>query len=89
MIEKITYVITGDFSAPSIEVPAVNPNPQIPPIQPTPYHYLLALSALITAATPLILGLINGKSDFSSNLPRKVRVRKPQDKEKLTQNDEV
>jgi hypothetical protein len=89
MIENITYVITGDLSAPSIEVPAVNPNPQIPPIQPTPYDYLLALSALITAATPLILGLNSEKSDFFKDLSKKVRLKKRQDKQKSTQNDEV
>ncbi|GAB1544597.1 hypothetical protein NUACC21_72730 [Scytonema sp. NUACC21] len=41
------------------------PNPQGQPLSLTPYDYFALLPALITAATPLILGLREKKSSVS------------------------
>lgn len=40
-----------------IGVPATADIPTPPVIQPTPYHYLALLPAILTALTPLVLGL--------------------------------
>ncbi|MBE9216496.1 hypothetical protein IQ247_28195 [Plectonema cf. radiosum LEGE 06105] len=40
-----------------INVPATSNFPTPPVIQPTPYDYLALLPAILTALTPLILGL--------------------------------
>lgn len=81
MITKNQQNSTKDFLAEtSIEVPAVSPNGESPSItQPTPYDYLTILPAILTAATPLILGLA-AKSDF---------FRKQNSKQQSTENNDV
>ena len=82
---KTTDIPTDFASVTNIEVPAVNPNWQAPPmIQLTPYHYLAVLPAIITAATPLILGLTT-KSDFLRK--RQFREKQKQKKQQITEND--
>ncbi|RCJ37995.1 hypothetical protein A6770_39780 [Nostoc minutum NIES-26] len=85
---------TDDFlSITNVEVPAVNPNLQTPPIQPTPYHYLALLPNLIAAATPLILGLtrrLKKERNFRFRVRKTLKqARKRQDKQKPTQSDDV
>lgn len=67
-MDSIKYSSLNNFDNNSthIEVPAT-PNVPTPQVgqQPTPYDYLTLLPALITAATPLILGLKKkDKDDF-------------------------
>ncbi|WP_414623810.1 hypothetical protein [Calothrix sp. CCY 0018] len=46
-----------------IGVPATTDIPTPPIIQPTPYHYLALLPAILTALTPLILGMMKKDED--------------------------
>ncbi|MEM1395418.1 MAG: hypothetical protein AAGG00_19450 [Cyanobacteria bacterium P01_H01_bin.150] len=66
-MEDIKYMIPSNSqeisSANYIGVPATTDIPTPPVIQPAPYHYIEPLAVLITAATPLILGLMKKEKD--------------------------
>ncbi|NJL81415.1 MAG: hypothetical protein HC815_31325 [Richelia sp. RM1_1_1] len=46
-----------------IGVPATTDIPTPPVIQYTPYHYMALIPAILTALTPLVLGLRNKDKD--------------------------
>lgn len=60
-------IVTQNQIEPQIEVPIdslIVPKPNLPP---SPYDYFALLPALIAAATPLILGLKQKRSDPDDN----------------------
>jgi len=60
-------IVTQNQIQPQIEVPINSPIVPKPTLPPSSYDYLALLPALIAAATPLILGLKQKRSDSDHN----------------------
>ncbi|WP_373527393.1 hypothetical protein [Nostoc sp.] len=88
MITKNQQNTKSDFlPETNTEVPAINPNERSPSImQPTLYDYLTILPVIITAATPLILGL---RRKQASDLLKSSHPTKKQDEQTTKDNNDV